>query len=205
MSEHPHIELGRHSLPVYPQPPQRVIRRLGRLRDTFAGAVTSDGPDVVALVEGLGDELYFAIETFVPNIRDRYPEHEFKGFPTQAAFDADEYSESQNTVTGDELDQHSLSPTMPQYFDMADTIIEVNGGKRFLDLLGKVIELPALKPELTAQLLEYMERQSGSRSLPGGNGTSPPMSSGPSDPTPAELDTSESVAADESSGTTPSD
>lgn len=180
---HEHVELGQHNLPIYPQTPNRIIRRLGKVVDKVRGAVSPEGVDPAALIASLGDDLYYVIETFVPNIRDNYPIHEFMGYPSRAAFETKDYDEDADAVSGS---QKSLAPTFPQYLDAVDMIVAVNGGKRFLDTLGKALDLSAMRNQLTLSAMDAMDRVStGSPSLPGTSGTSQPTTSGPTDPTSA--------------------
>lgn len=176
-----HVALGQHTLPIYPQTPNRIIRRLGKVVDKVRHAVTPDGVDPATLVGALGDDIYFVFETFIPNLSDRYPKHEFLGYASRDALDAEDYNEDADIVTGE---QKSLAPTFPQYLDAFNVIVEVNGGKRFLDGLGKVLDLEAMKAQFTLGAMDLMDQVStGSPSLPGTNGTSQPTTSGPSDPT----------------------
>lgn len=178
-----HVKLGQHNLPVYPQTPNRIIRRLGKVVDKVrnGGAISSEGVDPTLLVASLGDDIYYVFETFIPSISDHYPKYEFMGFPNRDAYDAQSYDEDADAVSGD---HKSLAPTFPQYLDAFDVLIELNGGRRFLEALGKVLDLSAMKAQFTLGAMDLMDQASpGSPSLPGTSGTSQQTTSGLSDQT----------------------
>lgn len=187
MSEHPHVQLGAHSLPVYAQPWRRIVKRLERVFDALQEAVDASGEfSAEAFVGGLGGRLYETLTTFIPNLPDWLPEHEFNGYKTPEAYRLDQYDEADDPA-----------PTFPQFIDAFDTIVGVNGGKRFLDALGKVFDPKMIRAEATLALSEWRERSTGSPSSPGTSGASPPNSSTPSTPTEDPLATPEFVRGSE--------
>lgn len=172
MTDTAHVQLGRHALPCYPQTWTRIVKRLGRLGDAFTGAITEEGFDGSKLVGSLGDRIYDALVAFIPNLPERMPEYEFHGYGSREAYDSDDYDERQDNA-----------PTFPQFLDAFDVIIEVNGGKRFMDALGKVFPAEWVRAKLAEAIEDTQDRLSGSPSLPPTNGTSRPTSSTTSDPT----------------------
>lgn len=185
MSDHPHVKLGKYvepGIPVYPQPPKRITKRLGRIADAFdidSGDETLSEDDIKrAVIGNLGERIYFLFETFIPNLPQRLPEWEFWGYTDPDAFHADDFDE----------DNCGNAATFPQWLEAIDVIVEVNGGKRFLALLGKVVPEGWLKVKIaevfeTGQ--EALERWNGSQNSRGESGTSDPKTSGPTDPTSA--------------------
>lgn len=197
MSDHPHVELGvlpngevPNRLPVYPQTWPRIVKKLGRLYDKVrASGASIDGEnlDAGALVASLGDYTYEALTIFIPNLPERMPEWKFAGYGSPDAAAAGDYDER--------LDQ---APTFPQIIAAFETCFAVNGGKRFLDMLGGVFDPKLLKAEMSLALSEWRESQSiGSPSLPSTNsGSDQPTSSGTTDQTSAAPATeAESVSA----------
>lgn len=188
MSEHPHVGLGvkengeaAHDLPVYPQTWPRIVNRLGRLYDHVrksGGELRTDDLDAQSLVAFLGEHTYEALCVFIPNLPQRMPEYRFAGFGSQDAFEARDYDERQDQA-----------PTFPQMFTAFEICFEVNGGKRFLDMLGKAFDPKLLRAEMSLALSEWREGRSGSLSSPGANGPSLPTSSGTTDPTSESPDT----------------
>lgn len=182
MSEHPHIHLGLdkdgkaiHSLPCYPQPHRRIVKRLGGVLDALRDSADDGGFDAERFVGGLGGRLYETLTTFVPKLPEFLPEHEFNGYASPVAWKEDRYDEDNDT-----------SPSLPQFIDAFDTIIEVNGGKRFLALLGQVFDPGMLRAEMSLALSEWREGLStGSPSSLGTSGESPPSGSTTTAPTAA--------------------
>lgn len=179
MDDHPHIELGtgdhKVSLPCYPQPHTRIIRRLGRVIDSVRDAVGDDGIDPETLIRTLSlrGRLYETFETFVPQMRKYYPEYLFAGYVSKAAQDADDWDEDSDP-----------SPTFPQFVAAFRTVVEVNGGYEFIEGLGKVLDLRMVKAELTLALSEWRESLSiGSPNSLGMSGESPQSSSTTTPPT----------------------
>ena len=167
MSEHPHVQLGSHSLPVYPQPQNRVIRRLGRVLDAMTGLSASGGQvDVAAFVLGLGDRLYETIETFIPNLPDRMPQYEFMGYPDRESFERGEEPPDQTHET------KNRAPSFPEILDAFEVVIEVNGGKRFVDFLGSLFDLKILKAEMTMLLSDSLNPPAASTGSPSSPGPS---------------------------------
>lgn len=147
MSDHPHIALGDKSLPVYAQPFRRIVKRLGSVMDALRDSTDdAQGFDTEQFVGSLGDKLYETLVTFVPKLPEFLPEFEFNGYASPVAMKEDNYDEDNDP-----------SPTLPQFIDAFDTIIEVNGGKRFLDMLGKVFDPKMLKAEMSLALSELRE------------------------------------------------
>lgn len=213
MSDSAHVQLGQHTLPVYSQTPARIVKRLGRVLDAFRAASTGDDGepkafDPAQLIRELqwSQKLYYVIETFVPNIRERMAEYELLGYSSREAFDAGDYNEDQDVNDGE---RKSISPTFPQYLEALDVIVKVNGGERFIEMLGKALDVKMIKAEMTLTVSDAFadwreERRalrsgsSNSRSTTDGSDTQ--TSSGRTDQTSDELDTSELDAAESRSG-----
>lgn len=150
VSDHPHVQLGAHSLPVYGQPWKRIVKRLARVMDTARDAVDPDaGFDAEAFVGGLGDKLYETLTTFIPNLPEFLPEHEFNGYTSPQAWKEDRYDESNDP-----------SPTFPQFITAFETVVDVNGGKKLIEYLGKVFDPKMLRAEASLFLSEWRERAS---------------------------------------------
>lgn len=181
MTDAPHVQLGSHSLPVYRQPHTRIIRRLGRVMDAFRGAADPETGEVdtAAFILGLGDRLYETMETFIPNLPDRMPQYEFMGYTSREAFERGEDPPDQTHET------QNRAPSFPELLDAFETFVDVNGGKRFLDLLGRVFDPTMLKAEMSLMLSEWRERaaSTGSPSSPGPNTESHLNGSTTTDPT----------------------
>lgn len=192
MADGLHVILGEHELPVYPQPPTRVTKRLGRLRDAFQGAVDERvGLDKEQLLGGLGKRVYYLFVTFIPNLPERMPEWEFWGYSSRDAFEADDFDEDRDGKG---------AATFPQWLDAFDAIVEVNGGKRFMDLLGKVFPAEILKAEMGLALSEWRESTGSPSSLSTKAGSEAQTSSGTTVPTSDEPATSEPGSNGHSSG-----
>lgn len=208
MSEHPHVELGTlpdgqvpHNLPVYPQTWPRIVNKIGRLYDRVrdSGTAFEGDIDAAALIFMLGGHTYEALCIFIPNLPERLPEHEFAGYGSADAFAAKDYDERQDKA-----------PTFPQLIAAFETCFQVNGGKRFLDMLKGVFDPKLLRAEMSLALSEWRESRSiGSpSSLSTSDGSNPQTSSGTSDQTSDELDTepesaSESLTANSSGNPQP--
>lgn len=190
MSEQPHVKLGEHSLPVYEQKWRRVINRLGAVLDTtrltaLRAAAGDNALTGAAVIEIVGDRLYYVLCTFIPALPEWLPEHEFNGYASPQAYEQDRYDDAEDK-----------SPTFPQFLDAFDTIVEVNGGKRFLDMLGKVLAWDKIKTSLSNKVSEWIEASSTPQpSLPGTSTESGPTSSTPTSPTPEAAATPESQSA----------
>lgn len=164
MSDHPHIELGSRSLPVYPQPHTRIVKRLGRVLDSLRDAVTPDGGfDAGQLVKELSlrGKLYETLVTFVPALPKHLPEHEFHGYTSPVAWAEDDYDEDNDP-----------SPTFPQFIAAFKQIVNVNGGNDLLDMLGKVFDPAIIRAEMSLALSEWREGLTGSPSSLGTSGKS---------------------------------
>lgn len=200
MADPIHIELGvkedgrpAHVLPLYPQKWAAIVNRIGRLVGGVARRADSfefdpDDPDPASLVELLGGSTYEALCVFVPNLPERMPEWKFAGYGSEDAYLASDYDERQDQ-----------SPTFPQLMDAFEAIIEVNGGKRFRQMLGK--EGWTRLRKAWSELQEKSEPPSGSPSSSStSDGSEQPTSSGTTGPTSDEPDTSESAADAERPG-----
>jgi hypothetical protein len=140
-----------------------------------------------AVIEIVGDRLYYVLCTFIPALPEWLPEHEFNGYASPQAYEQDRYDEDEDK-----------SPTFPQFLDAFDVIVEVNGGKRFLDMLGKVLDWDKIKTSLSTKASEWIEESSTPQpSLPGTSTESGPTSSTPTSPTPEPVDTPESQSAND--------
>lgn len=176
MAEHPHIQFGEHSLPIYEQAPMRIIRRIGKLRDAFVGAVDDAGEfDPETLFSGLGERVYYLFVTFIPNLPERMPEYEFWGYPSRDAYDSGAFDEDRDG---------EKAAKFTQWLDAFDVIVQVHGGKRFTDLLGKVLPAEILRAEIGLAFSEWREsRQIGSpNSLSTNDGSTDQTSSGMTGP-----------------------
>lgn len=192
MPDQAHVTLGSHELPVYRQPFPRVTKRLGRVIGAVQDATDESGEvDQAAFIVGLGDRLYETMETFIPNLPDRMPKYEFMGYPDRESFDAGDEPPEQDHTT------KNRAPSFPELLDAFETFIEVNGGKRFLDLLGKVFDPAMLKAEASLMLSEWRERAdlTGSPSSPGPSTRSPQNGSTTTAPTVEPLDASPQLAS----------
>jgi hypothetical protein len=192
VSEHPHVKLGEHSLPVYEQRWRRVVNRLGAVLDTtrmtaLRAAAGDNALTGAAVIEIVGDRLYYVLCTFIPALPEWLPEHEFNGYASPQAYEQDRYDEAEDK-----------SPTFPQFLDAFDVIVEVNGGKRFLEMLGKALDWDKIKTSLSTKASEWIEASSTPQpSLPGTSTESGPTSSTPTSPTPEPVDTPESQSAND--------
>lgn len=187
MPDHPHVQLGSHSLPVYGQTWARVVNRLGRLYDSVratGGELDTDNLDAGALVGFLGGRAYEALCIFIPNLPERMPEYEFAGYGSREAFDAGDYDEN--------LDK---APTFPELIAAFETCFEVNGGKRFVSMLGGVFDPKLLRAEMSLALSEWREQRSGSlNSLSTSDGSTDQSNSGTTDRISDALDTQPALA-----------
>lgn len=184
--QHPHVQLGTHPLPVYEQAPMRIIKRLAKLRDAFTGALDDTGEfDPQKFFSGLGTHVYYLFCTFIPNLPERMPEWEFWGYSSRDAYESGDFDPERD---GKE------AATFTQWLDAFDVIVEVHGGKRFMDMLGGVFDPKLLRAEMSLALSEWRE-SIGSPSSPGRNGTSPPLNSGTTAPGSAELGGEEQESA----------
>ena len=191
--EHPHVQLGSHSLPVYRQPFTRITKRLGRVMDAVRGAADPDTGEVdtAAFVLGLGDRVYETIETFIPNLPDRMPQYEFMGYPDRESYERGEEPPDQTHET------KNRAPSFPELLDAFEAFIEVNGGKRLLDMLGKVFDPAMLRAEMSLMLSDWRERagSTGSPSSPGPSTRSPQNGSTTTGPTGEPLAASQPLAS----------
>lgn len=173
MTDHPHAQLGDKSLPVYPQPWRRIVKRLGRVLDALQAASTEDGFEAEQFVGSLQGRLYETLVTFLPKLPEFVPEYEFNGYESPVAWTEDRYDEDKDK-----------SPSLPQIIDAFDLIVEVNGGKRFLALLGRVFDPKMLRAEASLALSEWRERASaGLPNSPTTSTGSLPNASTTTDPT----------------------
>lgn len=167
--DHPHVQLGAHSLPVYPQPWRRVVKRLGRSLDAIRAASGDEGFDADVFVGALGGRLYETFEAFIPKLKEFLPEYEFNGYTSPVAWQNDNYDEDNDP-----------SPTFPQFIDAVELFVEINGGNRFLAYLGKVFDPKMIRAEMSLALSEWREGLSmQSPSSPGTSTESPPSGSTP--------------------------
>lgn len=189
--EHPHVQLGSHSLPVYRQPFPRITKRLGRVLDALRGSADPDTGelDTAAFVLGLGDRVYETIETFVPNLPDRMPKYEFMGYPDRESYERGEEPPEQSHET------NNRAPSFPELLDAFECFIDVNGGKRFLDLLGRVFDQKMLKAEMSLMLSDWRAASTGSPSSPGPSTESPQNGSTTTGPTGERRDDSLALAS----------
>lgn len=114
-------------------------------------------------------EAYRVLGVLIPALPDAVPEHEWEGFASREAMDADDYDEA-----------HDTSPTPAEIIAAFEMAVKVNGGGR----LGKIVELVQAGQGLAKLNAEAMAGSTtpGSPGSPGANGESPSTSTGPSSP-----------------------
>lgn len=139
---------AKHSLPVYAQSWTRVVKRLGSVLDGFQ--VAEGEVDTTTIIQSLqiAGRLYDVFETFVPNIKDWLPEHEFNGYATPEDWRQNRYDEGKDNA-----------PTFPQFIEAFDVIVDVNGGKRFMAMLGKVFPPTWVQTKLAEMVEDYQDSQ----------------------------------------------
>lgn len=155
----PHVELGSHSYPIYPQRWGYLNNKVDKLG--FADAVVEGSP-----VEWLGERVYDVLAMFIPKLM---PLWEFRGFGSQEAMDAGEYDEA--------LDK---SPDWPQIVAAVELAMRVNRFDLFKNL-GKVVD----QETRSALVATWLSRQLTSGSSPTESSTTtPPTTSTESSTTP---------------------
>lgn len=115
MSDIPHVQLGTHSVPVYPQKVGRVLNRMGWIIELLAGADTMSAAPAQILMQVGGEGAYALLSLCVPNVEKHLPEWEFRGYASKERYDAGEYD--------DALDN---SPEIPEVLTAIETSFEVN-------------------------------------------------------------------------------
>lgn len=121
------VTLGRHEYTVVAQPHARIFRGLPRIFEEMGGLDEgADLTDATSAVNALGDRVHDVLRLFIPDLMGK---PEFLGYASQQAMDADEYDEA----------AVNAAPTMPQIIEAFEAAIDVNGGRRLGELLGKLL------------------------------------------------------------------
>jgi hypothetical protein len=152
------VRLGEHEYPVYPQRIGYLERKLGDVFGTLLDADVQGG----SIMDLLGGRAYRTLIVFIPRLM---PEYEFRGYPTQEAFEAKEYDES-----------YDKSPSFPEIEAAFRAAMRVNR----LDLFGH------LKALVGPELLQAVTQQAVATTITGRSSTGLPSDSSPtteSDPT----------------------
>jgi hypothetical protein len=168
MADHPKIQLGQHEVPVYPQRHAYLTNRLGRFVDVLGSSWDGAGgvDDVVRL---LGGSVYDVLCALIPNLGNKMPEYEFRGFGSREAMDEGVYDEREDK-----------SPTLPEIIVAFETAARVNRFDVFKALKG-LVDPKLLRAELSLKVSEALS--TGSPSSPGTSGESNPNGSGTTGPT----------------------
>lgn len=164
------IMLGEVTVPVTPQRWAYLANRCGKtLADIFAsGEGIGDVDEFLAFV---GEGAYDLLAAVCPALGKRMPRYTFMGYGSQAAMDAGEYDDEQDT-----------GPTFPQIRDAFSAVVEVNGLHDIPGLLGKAIG-PSGMELARAQMLLKVSESTVSPNSPSQSGESDSTSSTTTDPT----------------------
>jgi len=161
------VTLGEHTVPVYAQRHAYLANRLGRFVDDVLERVGD--LDASGLVEAMQQSSYELLCVVIPNLSQRMPEYEFRGFGSREAMDEGIYEE--------EADR---SPTLPEIRAAFEAASKVNSFDVVRHLWG-VLDPSLLRGIVNAQVAEAISQTSpNSHSA---NGASASMSSGQTSPT----------------------
>ena len=160
----PHVQLGDHTYPVYPQRVGYLRNRLAKFADRLQGGVEA------GVIEWLASQGYEVVRIFIPKLM---PRHEFEGFESQEAMEAGDYDEDKDR-----------SPDFPQIVNAVRVASSVNN----LDLfshLGKLVDAET-RSALVAMALTRSMASTGDSSVIESSATTadtPSTPSGTTDPT----------------------
>lgn len=179
------VTLGVKTYTLVPQHTGRIGRKLGAIR-VLAGELEADGDD--ALVEGLSDRLYDALQVFIPDLA---PRHEVAGFRRVEDFEAVRANTTEpdpDFVDPRTDEDDELSPTPPQILDAIDAIYQIHGGSRLVRLLKTVVTQETIQRVTSAVLVSWAQARLLDPSPTAASpkvGSDPSMSSSTSVATPA--------------------
>jgi hypothetical protein len=167
MSVPAEVTLGEHTVPVYAQRHAYLANRLGRFIDTLLERVGD--LDASGLIAAMQQSSYELLCVVIPNLGQRLPEYEFRGFGSREAMDADESDEN--------VDR---SPTLPEIRTAFEVASKVNSFDVLRHLWG-VVDPSLLRGIVNAQVAEAISQTSPNSHS--GNGASVSTSSGMTGPT----------------------
>lgn len=147
-------KLGPYEYVLYPQKYGRLRNRLGDLMKDLEGGnlIPQNTTNIVAVFGGV---TYNLLQVFIPDIM---PEHEFEGFPTREAMEADEYDED-----------YDHSPTSPEIDDALTKAWQLNAGA--LNRLKNLISPGVIRAMIEGKLLDWMMNASETSSVTSGPDT----------------------------------
>lgn len=168
------VNLGGHEYRVVEQRLGRIERKLRVIFEVFGSGDIEGaaGVDTATLHE--------ALRVFIP---DLMPEWEFRGYPSEAAFERVKAGEPREGDHGDADTDHS--PTVPEIIAACEAVYTVNGGDRLARFFGKFVKPEVLKATISARLADWAAGPEvaaatispPSSSLPSPNGGSTPTTS----------------------------
>lgn len=139
------VTLGQHVLPLTPVSIPRARRGVTRAVDAFGGSFSDLGNgDVLAKLAGAGERvLYDLLCALIPGLKARMPFYEFAGFPTEAAYDADDF---------DEDVAETVAPSSAQVQEALAGAWEVSRIGRLISPVSTVVDPQILRAVVTGLL-----------------------------------------------------
>lgn len=163
------VKLGQHVLPLVPVSIPRARRGITRALEAAGGSFgdlqtgMSNG-QVVAMLGDAGEHvLYDLLCAVIPGVKQRMPLYEFRGFPSQAAMEADEY----------DLDGPDLAPSTAEVQDALSAAWEVSQLGKWIAPLSSVVDPTAIRAVVTG-VLEDLAKAASSITSQSSNGASVP-------------------------------
>ena len=165
------VKLGDTEYTVVEQPFPRLWRGINAIaKDAGLGELELSDAETVVLL--LGDKAYEALQLFIPNLMAKW---KFHGYESASSYEQEEFNP--------DSEEAKHAPTLRQMILAFEAGIEVNGGKRLTDMVGKT-----LGPQLAQAARGLMAAEVSNRlaTSPSTNGDSPSESSTTTLPTTEE-------------------
>ena len=167
------VTLGGVQVPVIPQRHAYLEHRIG---PTVQAAIEGgEGIDPKSFLKWIGDDAYEVLAVLIPTLPTLIPQYQFRGYATQAAFDAGDFDEDAvNAIAG--------CPSLPEIQEAYAVAMRVNGIEKLVEL-GKAVAGPEGLRYLRATMLSGLATSLSSPTSASPSGESDSTSSGTTPPT----------------------